>query len=614
MRQRLIPFFILVFISAGTLTAQSGTDSLRLYTLKEIVVTGSRVEVSRQNVPMTVTVVTQDEIRQAGKTNILPVLSRQVPGLFISERGVNGFGISDGSAGKVYIRGAGGDPSRQVLFLIDGQPQYVGLFSHPLSDMYVTSDIEKVEIIRGPASILYGSNAMGGAINLITKSQKQDGLSLNGQIQGGSYNTLKAVGSAGYRKDALSFYVSANRNQTDGHRDSSRFNITNAYLKAGYELSPHFNLTADYSAAKFRSHDPGPASAPYGNHWIDIIRHRAAFGAANKHEKYEGAVKAYYNYGDHDIYDGFRSADYMTGITAYQSLKLFNGNIITFGSDYKTYGGKAKNIKTNTQFTDTSRYEIGLYGMVQHTFMGKLTLNSGLRTEHHEGYGGEWIPQAGFAYAHTPNTVVKGSVAEGFRSPAINEQFMFPPQNADLKPERMIHYELGFIQKFPDSRLQFEITGFLSDGKNMIQREIVNSRPKLMNTGKFSMKGIEWTAEYRPSDNLFFSANYSYLDTRDPMLGSPKHKFYTGGSYQWYRFLIHLNGQYIHHLYTKLPAGANKGWIEDYLLINGMLTCKVHRNFDVFINAENLADTKYTNLYDYPMPGTTLFMGINARY
>ncbi len=612
MRNRLFLFFILVLKSVGALTAQSDTDSLRLYSLKEIVVTGSRVEISRQNVPMTITVVTRDEIRQSGETNVLPALSQHVPGLFVTERGVTGFGVSTNAAGQIYIRGAGGNPTRQALILVDGQPQYMGLFAHPLNDMYVASDFEKVEIIRGPASILYGSNAMGGAINLITKKQTRDGLSLNGQLMGGSYSSYKAVASAGYKRDALSLYASVNRNQTDGHRDNSDFKITNGYTKAGYQLNDHFSLTGDFSVAQFKSCDPGPETTPYTGHWIDILRYRTAFGVENKYDKYEGAVKGYYNYGDHDIYDGFRSNDYMTGLTAYQSLRLFQGNIVTLGVDYKTYGGKAKNINSNARFVDTSRNEIGIYGFIQQTLLSKLTLNGGLRMEHHEGYGEEWIPQAGFAYAHTPNTVFKGSVSKGFRSPSIQEQFMFPPQNPDLKPERLVNYELGAIQKFMDSRIQLELTGFISEGSNLIRTQ--GPPPKNVNTGKFNLKGIEWSGRYQITEQASVTSNYSFMDTKDPMIGTPKHKFFAGGSYQWNKFIIHINGQYITHLYTKLPGGTNKGWAEDYILTNGMLTYKAHRYFDVFVNGENLTDSKYTNLYDYPMPGTTVYLGVNARY
>ncbi|MFW6290090.1 MAG: TonB-dependent receptor plug domain-containing protein, partial [Mariniphaga sp.] len=142
--------------------------------IDEVIVTGSRVEVARRNVPLTVSTVERSQIERSNESAILPVLSRRIPGLFVTERGVTGFGVGTGSAGQISMRGVGGTaPNTQVLVLIDGHPQFQGLFGHPLPDAYVSSDVEKVEVIRGPASILYGSNAMGGVINIITREQQQ---------------------------------------------------------------------------------------------------------------------------------------------------------------------------------------------------------------------------------------------------------------------------------------------------------------------------------------------------------------------------------------------------------------------------------------------------------
>ena len=144
--------------------------------IDEVVVTGSRVEVARRNVPLTVSTVDRTQIERSNESALFPVLSRRIPGMFVTERGVTGFGVGNGSAGQVSLRGVGGTaPNTQVLVLIDGHPQFQGLFGHPLPDAYVSSDVEKVEVIRGPASILYGSNAMGGVINIITREQQQDG-------------------------------------------------------------------------------------------------------------------------------------------------------------------------------------------------------------------------------------------------------------------------------------------------------------------------------------------------------------------------------------------------------------------------------------------------------
>jgi len=166
--------------------------------LDEVVITGSTTKVNRANIPMAVSVVNNLQIASSSESNVLPILNGRVPGLFVTERGVMGFGVATNAAGQISIRGIGGSPTTRVLMLIDGHPQYMGLFGHPLPDAYVASDVERVEVIRGPASILYGSNAMGGVINIITKKQSSEGLHANGHLMYGSYNTQKYMASGGY--------------------------------------------------------------------------------------------------------------------------------------------------------------------------------------------------------------------------------------------------------------------------------------------------------------------------------------------------------------------------------------------------------------------------------
>ena len=157
----------LVILSASAVFSQGiSMDTLEI---EEVVITGSKVEVARKNIPLTVSLISREELEQSTESALLPILGEQIPGLFVTERGVTGFGVATGSAGQINIRGLGGNPTTRVLILIDGHPQFMGLMGHHLPDTYITSDAERVEVIRGPGSILYGSNAFGGVINIITK-------------------------------------------------------------------------------------------------------------------------------------------------------------------------------------------------------------------------------------------------------------------------------------------------------------------------------------------------------------------------------------------------------------------------------------------------------------
>ena len=191
-------------------------------TLSEVVVTGTRNETDIRHLPMTVSVVDRPVIEYSNVPSLLPVLTEQVPALFITSRGIMGYGVSEGAAGTISMRGLSGG-SGQVMVLIDGHPQYMGMFGHPISDAYQSLMAERVEVLRGPASVLYGSNAMGGVINIVTRRMEQDGVRTNINAGYGSWNTVQTELTNRVRYKGFSSIVSASYNRTDGHRADMGF-------------------------------------------------------------------------------------------------------------------------------------------------------------------------------------------------------------------------------------------------------------------------------------------------------------------------------------------------------------------------------------------------------
>ncbi|MBQ5373159.1 MAG: TonB-dependent receptor plug domain-containing protein, partial [Bacteroidaceae bacterium] len=153
----------------------SAVDSIPHSALNEVVVTGTPVAAQTKHIPYSVTVVEDKQLQASGKGQLLSALSGSIPGLFVAERNILGFGVSTGGSGGIKIRGVGGEPTNAVLMMVDGQPQYAGLFSHHVADVYGKEYVDHVEVLRGPGSVLYGSNAMGGVINVITKQAAEDG-------------------------------------------------------------------------------------------------------------------------------------------------------------------------------------------------------------------------------------------------------------------------------------------------------------------------------------------------------------------------------------------------------------------------------------------------------
>lgn len=206
-----ILFAVVLLLPGGFIRAQEIRDSLpqgRSYTIDEVVVTGTRNETDIRHLPMTVSVVGRQQIEQSNESSLLPLLTEQVPGLFITSRGMMGYGVSGGAAGQMSLRGVGGAPQEGVpttglLVLIDGHPQYMGLFAHPISDAYQSFLAERVEVLRGPASVLYGSNAMGGVINIVTRKMQEDGMKTHFNLGYGSYNTLQTEVTNRLKPDVL---------------------------------------------------------------------------------------------------------------------------------------------------------------------------------------------------------------------------------------------------------------------------------------------------------------------------------------------------------------------------------------------------------------------------
>jgi iron complex outermembrane receptor protein len=606
---------IFLFLFLGISVFSHGEDKSRLsdtILIKEVVVTGSPVRINRGHAPMSVSILRREQIAESDESALLPVLSGRIPGLFVTERGVTGFGVSAGSAGQITIRGVGNNPNTGVLMLIDGHPQFMGIFGHPLPDSYVASDVERVEVIRGPGSVLYGTNALGGVINIITKKQVLEGLNGNARVMYGSFNTQKYMGSAGYKKEKFTVFASINHDKTDGHRDHSDFSITNGYLKTGYEFAENWNATADFSLAGFGASDPGP-DKPDGKpgEKIDITRGYGALSLNNEFDKISGSIRIYYNFGEHDITDGFHSTDRNLGFNLYESFRFFKGNTLTFGSDYADYGGMAENLLAlqgrGMGFADTAICELAFYGFVQQNVMDKVSLNAGLRYTRHQTYGGEWIPSVGITYQIGKATGWKAIASKGFRSPTMRELFVWGT-NLHLQPERIWNYETGILHSFPGEKLNLELTGFILRGDNLIQ-SVPNQG--YQNSGKISNKGIELAADGKINNQFGYQLAYSYIHMKSPVYATPEHQLFISGFCRLKNLHLTASLQQVTGLDTDVSSSVSK---ESYTLVSAKASYRLTKNIQLFVKGENLLDQKYeTNQY-YPMPGAVVFGGMNLNF
>ena len=601
-------------------------------TLSEVVVTGTRNETDIRHLPMTVSVVDRPLIEYSNVPSLLPVLTEQVPGLFITSRGIMGYGVSEGAAGTISMRGLSGG-SGQVMVLIDGHPQYMGMFGHPISDAYQSLMAERVEVLRGPASVLYGSNAMGGVVNIVTRRMEQDGVRTDINAGYGSWNTVQTELTNRVRYKGFSSIVSASYNRTDGHRADMGFEQYGEYAKLGYEISGHWRVRADVNVTHFNASNPGTVSNPLSDADQSVTRGMTSLAVENEYEGTSGALSVFYNWGDHQINDGyypldttdnqpldyrFNSHDDMMGISAYQSVRMFRGNRLTVGVDWYRFGGSAWNQYVagerrgeREDIVDIAQHEVAGYVDFRQNIGTWLTLDAGVRIDHHSHIGVEWVPQAGLSF-HLPHSMeLKASVSKGFRYPTIREMYMFPPQNPDLRSERMWTYELSLSQKLLEGRLSYGVNVFYIDGDNFIMTQMVDGRPHNVNAGALRNAGVEAQVAWRIARDWSVDANYSFLHMENPVVAAPEHKLYVGGLFTHGRWHVSTGVQYVAGLYTQVGENPVQ---EDFVLWNIRASFRILDWMSVWVRGENLLNWKYEINAGFPMPGANVTGGLKFEF
>jgi len=617
----LVLSMISTFLSVTPVAAEDVTDSL---SLEGVVVTGTRNATDIRHLPMTVTVIEREKLTEQHQTSVLPTVMQQVPGLFVTSRSMMGYAVSTGAAGGINLRGITGGAG-QLLVLIDGHPQYNGIYGHPIADSYQTLMAERVEVLRGPASVLYGSNAMGGVLNIVTRSMRENGVRTTVDLGVGSYGTIQAEASNQLRSGKFSSTLSAQYSRTDNHRPRMGFEQYGGYLKLGYDINNHWNTYIDANLTHFNASYPGTVSSPLydADQWIT----RGVVSAAleNHYNRTSGALSVYTNFGRHKIDDGtanpeqptqryFRSKDALIGVSWYQSAQLFEGNRLTVGVDYQhIYGHAYYTSKQTGEVLDTPnkqsgksyRNEIAGYVDFRQDLTSWLTIDAGLRVDHHSVVGTEWVPQAGVVVRPIQTGEIKAMVSKGFRNPTMREMYLYPPSNEELKPERLWNYELSWKHRL--GAFNYGANLFYIKGDNMIQT--VNRQN--VNTGEIKNYGMELEADWRISNHWAVSTNHSLLHMEHHVIAAPTYKGFLGANYNCDKWSVIAGLQYISGLYTAVGDAEQK---ENFCLLNASVNYALTRYLTLWVHGENLLAQSYEINLGYPMPRATFMGGVNLRF
>lgn len=357
----------------------------------------------------------------------------------------------------------------------------------------------------------------------------------------------------------------------------------------------------------------------------EFSAYKTAACIENHYDKTSGALSVYTNFGRHKIDDGttdpnnptqryFRSKDALTGVSWYQSARLFSGNRLTVGIDYQhIYGHAFYTSKTTGEVIDTPnkqsgkscRNEIAGYVDFRQDITHWLTVDAGIRADHHSITGTEWIPQGGIVIRPISSGAIKAMASKGFRNPTMREMYLYPPSNTDLRPERLWTYELSWRHRL--TRITYGANIFYIKGDNMIQT--VNRQN--VNTGEIENSGLELEATWHINKYWSINTNHSFLHMHRPVVAAPEYKGFLGANFNYHKWTVTTDIQYLHGLYTSVGDVERK---ESFCLLNASVSRPVVKNVTLWIRGENLLAQRYEVNLGYPMPRATFLAGVNVKF
>jgi len=596
-------FLICIYLINPAAGIETEDDSVK-YVFDPIVVTATKIAGAQKNIAASVSVIDEKMISAAPAGSVLELVKNHVPGVNLTERGVMGYGVATAAAGGITIRGVGGFPVTGVLVLRDGRPDIMGMMGHPIPDAYALDGVERIEVVRGPASFLYGTNAMGGVINIVSKKAVEPGFQtrLSGGL--GSYESRKLSAWHGARLGAFDYHLTAGLRRTGGHRDFSQYDGRFYSMHLGVRPDRRTDVELNANLADLDLSDPGPFSAPAQmEQWYRIRRSGLDLTLNRRSRLGESYIKLHGNFGRHEIFDGWRSNDYTAGVMLYHNARPWKGAGATLGFDLKQYGGDAEDTENKIPVIDYGAHEMTEYAPylhLQQLLLQRFILSGGLRIEHHSLYGYETLPKIGLVTHLSARTTLRLSAAKGFRSPAIRELYVFPPRNESLEPERMWNAEIGLSHRIRQL-FKIEAVLFRSEGSNMILTDF--ARRQFINSGEFIHTGYELSVFWHPLSNLELNASWSKLDLEDETLNTPGRKLTLSAVIRYPLLTLGANLVHARNLYG---ANFRSDPMPDYSLLNLTADLNVTGPVGVRLSLKNALDSEYQTLFDYPMPGRRL--------
>lgn len=593
--------FVFSLVQSG-ISEEIETDTLKVYWMEEIVVTATRTERTIKDLSATVSVITREDI-EASNANSCTDLLNTLPGLFVQKTG--SFGRAD-----VDIRGIGGGGTA-IMVLIDGRPVKMGLFGCTITHSLPLDNVERIEVIRGPLSVLYGSDALGGVINIITKQVKR-GFETDLTTSYGTYNTQQYRFRYGGNLGKFNYYLTVDKRGSNGHLPNSVYDGKDFTTHIGYDFTGNLEATLTTKYFEGYKEEPLRATDPdtlIPETWNNYERGAVDLTLNGKWGSWNGFVKVYRNFGEHNLSDGWHSKDFTNGTVLNASGKLFTGNELTLGAEFRQQGGERMHEPFGWEKDERKhdKYEYAVFFHDEHILFEKLILTCGGRYNRDEISGEDFSPQMGLVFHPKDGTIFRGTVNKGFRSPQLSELYMFKKSNEELKPERVWDYEIGVNQRILDG-VYADLVGYMMKGENLIEEVTIKPPPdprlQFQNTGKFEFKGVEAGIRVQITRDLEGRVYYTYLDPGDKTKGRPGNKLDLHLRYTGNKLALSFSGQYVADYFAD---DNKKEPIDDYFIANTKLSYKILDGLQAFFAVDNILSRDYEIYADLPGGGAGLY-------
>jgi len=613
----------------------STTDDYPVFDLQEIVVTANRIPRKVIDITSAVSVISQKEIEASNADYVMDVIGSQ-PGIYIRKDAI--FGRQ-----SIEIRGLGSN-CRRIQTLIDGRPEKMSLFGCTVTQTLPLSNIERIEVVRGPESVLYGTDALGGVVNIITRRLISPGFETDALLSYGAFNSYHTLLKHGGNTNHFDYYLTFDYKGSDGHRDNSNYKGMDLSGRIGYEMSNHWRTELSAKYFTDNAQDPGTVRNPFTRgDKREYDRYSWDFDLMGTWAKGDVALNVYQNVGEHQftmpsIDDFWHSKDSSYGVTLKSTYELIRRrlikNVITTGYDYKYEWAETlepwnswarQNMPARfMNIGEFERYNNDIFAFNELT-INKFLNTLGVRFHHNESYGWKILPQVGLLYHFSSATSGRIKIGKGFRQAKFSELYLYPAHNPALEPEENWSYEFALNHKLIN-RVALSINPFYMDIKNFIQTVPNNTPPPMYinkNSGEFYIRGIELGIDFFSLvKNLKVTLFGTYMDIEDPpgtghanRQGQPEFKFNGLINYQLRQLTLAIDLEYISGLYdANLFANSEIQKVDDFFVTHLKTAYQINNNFKLFLGIENLFNTDYEQFPGYPMPGISVNSGIRMNF